>query len=582
MPRPGCVWTHALLIEPTLLEQIQDLSLLQSLVTRPAGPTDINCYCKPVSVEIDVIGKAEPILAMNSAMVRNLVASLYTASSTTIEVSAPGELDAPLFAVWSQQWPRLRRNFRFQTAASRGLRASGSTRFDVTAVLAQMGDGTSQRSEPEAPWVSAAVHDIVLGVDGPLRRFLWRYGEDVRRQRGSFRPLVEVKLLDDKAPVNSVRRAIEIVTSSFADHDDAMRLKQDLVDGALIAGAQLELLKFAFANDKDVVLPPPTDAGASQLAHFWPRRSMELLELAEATLDAEDPFGKSMFMAAAGAIQISGFWSLTRSYPRVRERMVQARPELLVAEGIAELDDDALTELLSLVPSDAAIIADLIQRLLVRSNNKLTHVAFARFPSVAAQQVVLAVDGGKSRLSRAWLRELIDRPKLLLQPSVMALVSRTSLLYELADGLGWLTPEVATAGTEPWISALVDISSDLADDQRDTLSSFLVALAMASGGDGGCRLLEGFFDAVHRQALNSRLPWRARNILLPLLPDLSWGQGWDFGLKLRLAVAAAYVRNAWPPESYAALTGGPKARALLADAALKLPGGHRYAKAASA
>ena len=92
-------------------------------------------------------------------------------------------------------------------------------------------------------------------------------------------------------------------------------------------------------------------------------------------------------------------------------------------------------------------------------------------------------------------------------------------------------------------------------------------------------MLEKFFDTVHEQELKSRLPWRARDILLPVLANVSWSKGWDYGLRLRIAVAAAYVRNGYPPESYAALSTGRKVRAMLGDAAADVPGGKPYAKA---
>src|SRR5476649_1952553 len=48
MPRPGCVWTHALLIKPNYLESIADLSRLQTLVIQPANSKDRDRYREPM------------------------------------------------------------------------------------------------------------------------------------------------------------------------------------------------------------------------------------------------------------------------------------------------------------------------------------------------------------------------------------------------------------------------------------------------------------------------------------------------------------------------------------------------------
>lgn len=579
MSRPGCVWTHALLVEPKLLESVEDLSILQTLVTRPGGNVDREGYREPMS--LDATRSTMSTLSVDSVIVRRLILSLYATGGRTVEIASPGQLDEPLFAVWSQQWPRLRRNFRFQTATSRSPRTTGSTRFDITAVLEQKNEGKPCIDEPDTPWLTVAALDVQEGISGSLRKFLRCYGRDVRRQRGSFRPLVEVKAIDNAAVPDSGPRLIEIVTKSFPGLDDAHGLKQDLIDGTLVAPAQAQLLRFVLSSDGEAVFPPPTSLGIAKLANFWPEKPEELLQLAEASMSADDSLGRSVFEIVTGGVQESALWLFTRSSPGVRKRMVQAHPQLLLNDAALALDDAAFVELLPLISSDMAGIKTLISRLLRRNNENLAKVAFEHFPGTAAGQMVLAASGGAS-VGDAWFNELAHRPKvLLLQPEVMDSVSRMSQLYEFAEKLGWLTSEVTAAGTTPWIGALARASNDLPEEKEDTFFCFLIALALTSGGDGGLYVLERFFDGMHGKMLKSRLSLRAQQTLLPLLPDLGWIRGWDLALRFRMAVAATYVRYQWPPKSYATLVDNRKIRAMLADAASDVTGGERYAKAAA-
>lgn len=192
-------------------------------------------------------------------LVSALLDSLYGTADGTVRVDEPGDVDDPLFAVWSQQWPRLRRNFRFQTAATREPRSSGGARFDVTVMLWGSGARPAATLKAEGPWLPAAASDALGRTGGDLRRFLWRYGADVRRQRGSFRPLVEVKLLHDAPEPDAGSQVLGIVTGSFPDVEDAVRLKQELVDGELIPGAQIEVLWYVLAQGGDAVFPPQTN-----------------------------------------------------------------------------------------------------------------------------------------------------------------------------------------------------------------------------------------------------------------------------------------------------------------------------------
>lgn len=578
MPRPGCVWTHALLIEPAALGQLTDLAALTTLASRPTSQFDRERYRErllfdPVRAPSQLVNKAD---REDVGVIAGLLEALYADADAAIAVPAPGRIDMEVFAVWSQQWPRLRRNFRFQTAVTRDARSSSAVRLDVSLRLGSA-VGHATRIAGEQPWLDDAVLDAVAG-GGRLREFLWRYGADVRKQRGSFRPLASISALSGGAELGSGAAILELITHSFPELEDAALLKQDVVDGVVVPGAQLDVLWYVLANGGDAVFPPPTEAGVSRLALLWPVRPDDLLNIAETTADGEEPLARAMFNTVTGAVPLADFWRLTASYPRVRYRMVEARPELLLSSDLAALDNTTVATLVSLAPTGSPIASELVSRLLPRDDVLLAETLTDRFPREVASQAIAAADGGTVHVGRAWIRGLVGRPEVILDPAVMGPITRTSLLHELGEALGWLTPAVLAGGTEPWIAALVDINSDLDDDRRDALRAFMVALALASGGDGGRRLLEKFFEAVHERILKSRLPWRASDILSPLLPELPWGRGWDFGLKLRLAVAAAYSAYEYPPSSFSTLAHGKKNRAMMADAARMIDGGKALVK----
>ena len=88
------------------------------------------------------------------------------------------------------------------------------------------------------------------------------------------------------------------------------------------------------------------------------------------------------------------------------------------------------------------------------------------------------------------------------------------------------------------------------------------------------------YDSVHGKILKSKLYWRGEELLLPLLPDLGWMSNWNVGLRLRTAVATAYIDSEWPTSSFALLTPNKKVRLMLAETAADLPGGYSYSQAA--
>lgn len=577
MPRPGCVWTHALLLEPSVLENVHDLSVLSSFFTRPTGRSDQERYGEQLFIQTGY-GHMQPYWdASANRVLRELISALYDTGRPTVSVLTPLEADAPLFALWSQQWPRLRRNFRFQTAVSRDSRSSG-TRMDVSLKLDF--DGVLSRP-PDADWVDEVVNDILLGSTGSLRSFLWHYGHDVRRQRGSFRPLVAIELMHRDEKAESGSKLLKLVAEAFPDPNDALSLKQDIIDGRVVPRAQLDVLWLALEQGGAESFPRPSQQGISRLATMWGDRSQQLLHLAEKTARAKDELGKSVFEIITESITSDEFWSLTESYPRVREQMVRARPKLLTSDLALRLDNGQLEALLKVVPKDHASVQQLIPNMLARDNLGLVEVLIERFPETVAHEVVSALDKVSTVVGPAWLQGLVRNPHVLLNASVMARIRRMSLLFEIADRLGWLSSHVIEGGTEPWSAALENAIEDLPDDKLETFEVFLVGLALGIGGEGGRVFLERYLARVHEQILRSRLPWQALSILTPCLPDIGWIRAWDYGLRLRMAVAAAYVRWGYPVESYANLLHGKRMKLLLAEAASQVAGGESLARAAN-
>ncbi len=577
MPRPGCVWTQVLLLEPSLLESLTNLAQLSAVFSRPGGAYDQERYSSQLFLDSSYGRYWPSVNPHDNRVLRGLISALYGSGSSSVPVQAPDEADAPLFALWSQQWPRLRRNFRFQTAVSRHPRLSTGSRMDVTLTL---GLDDAFKSQPDEDWVNAVVDDIYQGESGFLRNFLWRYGNDVRRQRGSFRPLVAIEMMNREGMPGSGSKLLKLVNEAFPDSNDALLLKQDIIDGVVVPQAQLDVLWVVLTYKGVESLPKPSPQGIARLTSTWRERPQELLHLAEKTARSKDELGQSVFSAISESITSEEFWNLTESHPKVRERMIKARPELLVSESALRLDSDQLAGLLKFIPENHLSVLELLPYLLPRDDSGLVDVLLGRFPEVVAHEIVGALKGGEASVSPAWVRGLVRNPRVLLESKVMERIGRLSTLYEFAERLGWLSDSVIAAGAEPWCAALDnDPREDLSEEKLEMLEAFFIGLALVSGREGGRSLLERYLAKVHELVMKSRLPWRAMNILTPCLPDIGWIRAWDYGLRLRMAVASVYVRWEYPVDSYANLLQGKRMRSLLADAARQIDGGENLARA---
>ena len=576
MTRPGCVWTHALLIDPLFLETIDDLSMLQFAVVRPSGTECISEYRK--TFDLTRTQSSTSLNVTDDKLVLSLLSALYETMSSPVEILRPGELDTALFAVWSQQWPKLRRTFRFQTAASRTRKPTIPVRFDVTALLVLARNYSSHETDINRPaWLTAAVNDIRKGNAGALRAFLWRYGQDTRRQRGSFRPLTEIHRLNSSTEPPMVEYLSRLIYNAFPDARDARCLKQDLVDGLLVPAIQTKLLLTVLSDDNQAsnLMPLPSSVGLEKLVDTWPSEPNDFLALIEITERDDDPQILNLHQTLLRAACTPDFWKLSNAHPAVQSLMVRYRSNLLFTAKVLP-NDERLADLICHIPVNAEGLEQFISSLLVKHNHRLIDNTFQHFPDLTASIVIDGFSDGVILGSSPWLMSLWQYPHLLLNDTILGRVPRTRILFNIAARLGWFTQDVMKAGISPWLCALLKSENDLQGEDMEALACFLLVLACYSGDEEGLNIIEIFYNAIHKKIMDAELSSHAAELLYPHLPEVDWFRNWDVGFRFRLLIAEAFVKHQWPYERFKSLGRGKKGRILLAKAVSEVIGGEVY------
>lgn len=220
MPRPGCVWTHTLLIPFTELGALDDFRDLSNLFRRPQTGSP-ETYQNVLSWT----PKQTSTSAINGEDARYILAALYGDPRRRI-VAAPkrSEPENLALAIWGQQWPRLRRSFRFCTfsAADRSIESAA---FDLQ--LVPPGDASIRSRFPKAleadrnsltshRWVEIALKDLCSDGEHDLRTFFRRVGGDVAGGREAFASLCRLyELLHDLEGATQLANAMSLVDNEF-------------------------------------------------------------------------------------------------------------------------------------------------------------------------------------------------------------------------------------------------------------------------------------------------------------------------------------------------------------------------------
>ena len=130
MERPGCVWTHTLLIGESDLGNVRNLGGLRRLFRRPTKGDKVSW--DEYRVPLEYVERGHDVSAA-PWMEQHLAFALWGLYGADLPLFHPAEdarqLEDMLLALWSQQWPSLRFAFRFCSGAI-GVRVSGGNPFD--------------------------------------------------------------------------------------------------------------------------------------------------------------------------------------------------------------------------------------------------------------------------------------------------------------------------------------------------------------------------------------------------------------------------------------------------------------------
>jgi len=250
MNRPGCVWTHSLLIDVTDLWSIRDMRVLLNEFNRPESTNDHEFYSfsKPV-LNIPVFFS----YADFNDTFFGISCELYDRSELGLVLLGESSLqyENEILLIWNWQWPRLKRSFTFSTG-SLSLRKFDELPFDLQVLPAKRERSVSigerdivnmvdmQGSVCSNEWIDDYRH-IELSA---LQNYMVKYGSDVAGNRGNFVALLKSFFFFSKESNVELNSIKEFFRQTFIHPDQARILKVYLID---------TLLKRATINGFDVL-----------------------------------------------------------------------------------------------------------------------------------------------------------------------------------------------------------------------------------------------------------------------------------------------------------------------------------------
>ncbi|RWE24772.1 MAG: hypothetical protein EOS41_14375 [Mesorhizobium sp.] len=520
MTRPGCVWSHVLILPRKFLTGQVNLGVLKNLFHKPGPGASLDEFSR--KIEVKRLIKSGPA---DRFEVQKIISAYYAGRSLHYR-ELPGEtFEAALLAVWSQQWPKLRAAFQFKMVF-------GSAMVDdERGLIVRVGPSAPSNSPYDsaeanpASWISAASDDATSPTITPLRRFLWRYGKDASRPRTAFRPLVELYLADEE---NATRWPDEILTS-FPKPLDGATLKRDALG---VTPAALALTK-RLDGENFVTLALRSHALTSGLI------KREELEAAVGTFGKQDLRRAAIALGQFPDASIQDATMIAEAVSRVIESDVLSdetvpksfvmsvltmRPQLIDGFDATRLEEDDILALLKVTTSKLAVDR-LIATLMLRPPSEQSRAFIARWIGeafVAAVRLSMEND-----LHRTWrnffplhAREVIA--KGLGELSGSRQVSHAVALIDFSTE--------HDAKPLSFVEAASRTGPKAIEAEQTDLDAYLLILCSRWNLLKSMQIVAEVLPRLRVVALADGFSDRTRALLDRHLPYLS--EGWDFNRRL--------------------------------------------------
>ena len=581
MDRPGCVWTHTLIVAFGDLALIEDLGALTQYFRRPEVGDNLQLYERAV---VHSLRRGEGIRGIDSPWSAAFLTVLYgDGRPALVPAEDSVKHEELILSIWSQQWPRLRRNFTFCTGALsprsldkmpldlqivpyerlRNALRGAPERFRVVESAADPSPQSVDLSPQSAAellrldWLAAAVGDLVQPTSG-LRDFLRRFGADVTGNRESFRKLAGcfASVLRYRIEGAEAEELLSFVARSFPQANEAATLKASLLaveGGPLVELPAQALLRWLLGSQEALAFDVPESellARVRELLHpgadrFEPSFLRWLLrEVADSNYRAGrclDQLVSSMDLVSLNKLFMEDralFVSLIRVDPSLTTRIdVWSQPREFQRACLEALGSSVeWRERRSIVRAVIGStrpppIGDLFDMF---GDDIVAEVLDVSLESAS----VRSIPGWSSALAArsaavcVWLAELQER----LGPA--------SLL--VAELLGPRDRDLHRLGTHVLLRCFRTDQDELTSGERRDLAAFAFAFAL-SRSDGG-ELAAASFRLVHDAAMHDALSYRAWRWLSPAMPTASSWFGlydWDRAEKLRRALVDGFLRHQW-------------------------------------
>lgn len=555
LERPGCVWTQTFLISDTALAQVRDFRSFLPYFTRPSQEKGFQAYAQKLTLAFNTLGEHKFGPETASAVLEKLYGN---PDEPLVIENVPNDMAEDIcLGVMNQQWPRLRRHFRF----SAGVLGMDKTGFDLSTVPETIRSRHSLKQSPMQvlslrdpqrkllngkSWLSIASLDLLERDTGSsYREFLWSYGPDFSNGRAAFARLSYLFLvLQDKkyAPDEVLLH----LSGDFGGTENTSRILRSIFEPggkySTLLGSEYEIIYSLVLSPNASHIDPEITQIKRRAIDLAQQDFSEALKIAEAAVDLDNSTVESFLDGFAESIE-NQFPSDVNISHRLMARLIRIRISLLASERLWEAvkgeSRECMLEGLTSLDLGESLLREIIVSAINVSAEDVLESLVNRYKLSALSQIASWCDESEFHVvsSSSPVANIIHKfsfhVSLLLEskpvgPRFLALISCVVQPDRWRHG---------KTGIESWCSIIDSAVEFSTEADRLNSSIFLLSLAIAKNELSASRIFEAEFQFVFDKLRNDLIPHRQWIWLESLLP-FDWS---DRGSPKRFVHGVTYI-----------------------------------------
>lgn len=557
MQRPGCVWTHSLLLSRENISQTTGPRLLE-LLHRPEIDRVENSASLPIHLDnVSVDSPKINISTNNQTMTALIGAVLGQPRPVLVSVDGASQLEFAILRLWDELWPSEKARFSFCTGALLPRTVSGML-MDVQAIPRALSPSQFRKSagsafvlDLRAPMASDAWIEMLLEIincgDGAFRAWAQALA-GAETLRGAFPSLIPIF----RQWQNTNRSAREVLTSVIgaSNVEDSTRIRLikmlfDRVENKTEPSYRRELLQ-ELCSHQGADLSWVTSLLEDQTRRLFDESRTEGCAFVLSLLNADlSGHGERLLRTTVQMLLSEDVETFGNVHAQYLPTIIGANPILAKSPTLWARVGSRATDVLSLL--DAANLnrkdRDCVIEAVLDSGHDVPADALIRFGGeITIDRYLAALTKDKLQVSWQWRTALSTSPTLILNwfEGNSSLTLRNLEICSL-----FLSPKANLSRlTNLWLNGISTRNAS----PSTRVAAFGLALALANG-DSQSALLEVCFQPTYDSASNSLIENEEWDWLRDLAPTVSWWRDWDKCERLAAALAHLLEKQKAPLET---------------------------------